>query len=41
MLAYAKHVGLHIAVKVDPDLIANAAVGERTVFIADRLVRRT
>jgi len=37
MLAYAKHVGLHIAVKVDPDLIANAAVGERTVFIADRL----
>ncbi len=37
MLAYAKHVGLHIAVNVDPDLIANAAVGERTVFIADRL----
>ena len=37
MLAYAKHVGLHIAVRVDPDLIANAAVGERTVFIADRL----
>ncbi|MGB5348378.1 MAG: tyrosine/phenylalanine carboxypeptidase domain-containing protein [Polyangiales bacterium] len=37
MLAYAKHVGLHIAVKVDPGLIANAAVGERTVFIADRL----
>ncbi len=36
MLAYAKHVGLHIAVRVDPDLIANAAVGERTVFIADR-----
>jgi uncharacterized protein (TIGR02421 family) len=37
MLAYAKHVGLHIAVRVDPELIANAAVGERTVFIADRL----
>jgi uncharacterized protein (TIGR02421 family) len=37
MLAYAKHVGLHIAVRVDPDLIANAAVGERTVFIADRV----
>ena len=37
MLAYAKHVGLHIAVRVDPHLIANAAVGERTVFIADRL----
>ncbi|NNE18765.1 MAG: DUF1704 domain-containing protein [Myxococcales bacterium] len=37
MLAYAKHVGLHVAVKVDPDLIASAAVGERTVFIADRL----
>ena len=36
MLAYAKHVGLHIAVRVDPHLIANAAVGERTVFIADR-----
>lgn len=37
MLAYAKHVGLEIAVRVDPRLIANAAVGERTVFIADRL----
>jgi uncharacterized protein (TIGR02421 family) len=37
MLAYAKHVGLHIAVRVDPNLIANAAVGERTVFIADRM----
>lgn len=37
MLAYAKHVGLHIAVRVDPGLIADAAVGERTVFIADRL----
>jgi uncharacterized protein (TIGR02421 family) len=37
VLAYAKHVGLHIAVRVDPNLIANAAVGERTVFIADRL----
>ena len=36
VLDYAKHVGLHIAVRVDPDLIANAAVGERTVFIADR-----
>jgi uncharacterized protein (TIGR02421 family) len=36
MLDYAKHVGLHIAVRVDPGLIANAAVGERTVFIADR-----
>ena len=36
MLAYAKQVGLHIAVRVDPNLIANAAVGERTVFIADR-----
>lgn len=36
MLDYAKHVGLHIAVRVDPNLIANAAVGERTVFIADR-----
>lgn len=37
MLDYAKHVGLHIAVRVDPNLIANAAVGERTVFIADRV----
>lgn len=36
MLAYAKHVGLHVAVRLDPNLIANAAVGERTVFIADR-----
>lgn len=36
MLDYAKHVGLHIAVRVDSTLIANAAVGERTVFIADR-----
>jgi uncharacterized protein (TIGR02421 family) len=36
MLAYARHVGLHIAVRIDPGLIANAAVGERTVFIADR-----
>ncbi len=36
MLDFAKHVGLHIAVRVDPGLIANAAVGERTVFIADR-----
>ena len=36
MLAYGKHVGLHIAVRIDPGLIANAAVGERTVFIADR-----
>lgn len=36
MLAYAKHVRLHIEVRVDPHLIANAAVGERTVFIADR-----
>ena len=37
MLAYAKHVGLHISVRIDPHLIANAAVGDRTVFIADRL----
>jgi uncharacterized protein (TIGR02421 family) len=37
MLDYAKHVGLHIAVRVDPNLIANAAVGERTVFIANRV----
>jgi uncharacterized protein (TIGR02421 family) len=36
MLDYGKHVGLHIAVRIDPGLIANAAVGERTVFIADR-----
>ncbi|MGB8222271.1 MAG: tyrosine/phenylalanine carboxypeptidase domain-containing protein [Polyangiales bacterium] len=36
MLDFARHVGLHIAVRVDPGLIANAAVGERTVFIADR-----
>lgn len=36
MLAYARHVGLDIAVRVDPRLIANAAVGERTVFIANR-----
>ncbi|MGB5810827.1 MAG: tyrosine/phenylalanine carboxypeptidase domain-containing protein [Polyangiales bacterium] len=35
-LAYAKEVGVHIAVRVDSRLIANAAVGERTVFIADR-----
>jgi len=37
MLSYAKQVGLHIAVRVDSGLIANAAVGERTVFIADRI----
>ena len=37
MLAYARHVGLHIAVRLDPNLIANAAVGERTVFIANRM----
>ena len=37
MLAYAEHVGLHVAVRVDSHLIANAAVGDRTVFIADRL----
>jgi len=37
MLDYAQHVGLHIAVRIDPTLIANAAVGERTVFISDRL----
>ena len=37
MLAYARHVGLHVAVRVDPHLIANAAVGERTVFIANRV----
>ena len=36
MLAYARRVGLRIAVRVDPRLVANAAVGERTVFIADR-----
>jgi uncharacterized protein (TIGR02421 family) len=36
MLAYAKDVGIHVAVRLDPLLIANAAVGERTVFIADR-----
>ena len=36
MLSHAKQVGLHIAVRVDSSLIANAAVGERTVFIADR-----
>lgn len=36
MLAYAEQVGIHIAVRVDSRLIANAAVGERTVFIADR-----
>jgi uncharacterized protein (TIGR02421 family) len=36
MLDYAKHVGLHIAVRVDSRLIANAAVGDRTVFIAER-----
>ncbi|MEM8607107.1 MAG: tyrosine/phenylalanine carboxypeptidase domain-containing protein [Myxococcota bacterium] len=37
MLRHAKALGIHIAVRVDPRLIANAAVGERTVFIADRL----
>jgi len=36
MLAYAEAVGIHIAIRVDSGLIANAAVGERTVFIADR-----
>jgi uncharacterized protein (TIGR02421 family) len=36
MLAYARHVGLQISVRIDPDLVANAAAGERTVFIADR-----
>ena len=36
MLAYANHVGLHVTVRVDSHLIANAAVGDRTVFIADR-----
>ena len=37
MLSRARRVGLQIAVRVDPGLIASAAVGERTVFIADRL----
>lgn len=37
MLSHATSVGIHIAVRVDPRLIANAAVGERTVFIADRM----
>ena len=37
MLSHARRVGLQIAVRVDPGLIASAAVGERTVFIADRL----
>ncbi|MEM7137525.1 MAG: tyrosine/phenylalanine carboxypeptidase domain-containing protein [Myxococcota bacterium] len=37
MLSHAREVGIHIAVRVDARLIANAAVGERTVFIADRL----
>lgn len=36
VLRRAKSIGIHIAVRVDPGLIANAAVGERTVFIADR-----
>ena len=36
MLSYARQVGIHVAVRVDSALIANAAVGERTVFIADR-----
>ena len=36
MLAYAQHVGLHVSVRVDSRLIANAAVGDRTIFIADR-----
>jgi uncharacterized protein (TIGR02421 family) len=36
MLAYARHVGLHISVRVDPGLVASAAAGERTVFLADR-----
>ncbi len=37
MLEFALSVGLHVAVRVDPGLIASAAVGERTVFIADRM----
>jgi hypothetical protein len=37
----ADRVGLEVAVKVDPRLVANAATGERTVFVADRLFRPT
>ncbi len=37
MLQFAKRVGLDVTVRVDSSLIASAAVGERTVFIAERL----
>jgi len=37
ILDAAHEILAHTPVQVDPNLIANAAVGERTVFIADRL----
>ena len=36
MLAIAERAGLRIEVKVEPRLVANAAAGERTLFLADR-----
>lgn len=37
MLQFAKRAGLDVTVRVDSNLIASAAVGECTVFIAERL----
>ena len=36
----AHHVGLDIAIRVESGLMANAAVGDRTVFLADRIFGR-
>ncbi len=37
MLAMAKAAGLNVEVRVEPALVANAACGERTIYIADRM----
>lgn len=34
--AIAAHAGISLEVKIEPGLVANAAAGERTVFLADR-----
>lgn len=35
--ALAERAGLEVSVRLDPRLVANAATGERTVFLADRM----
>ena len=40
VLGAAGHVGLDIDVRVEPGLTANAAAGDRTVFLSDRLFGR-